>query len=77
MKTQRKNTDEWLAERMAKNEGLWLNDTNAETWHLLLNPWSYMKLDISPDCISIRCTKGLKRFGAISRTTKFNADLIV
>lgn len=30
IKTQKKTTEyEWLTERMAKNEGLWLNDKNA------------------------------------------------
>jgi len=33
-----KTFHEWLAERMAKNEGLWLNDKNAVIGMSRLNP---------------------------------------
>jgi hypothetical protein len=33
-----KTFHEWLAERMAKNEGLWLNDKNAVVGRSRLNP---------------------------------------
>jgi hypothetical protein len=43
-----KTFHEWLAERMAKNEGLWLNDKNAVIGMSNINPLLQKKAKVKP-----------------------------
>jgi hypothetical protein len=43
-----KTFHEWLAERMAKNEGLWLNDKNAVVGLSNINPLLQKKAKVKP-----------------------------
>jgi hypothetical protein len=43
-----KTVHEWMAERMAKNEGLWLNDKNAVVGMSNINPLLQKKAKVKP-----------------------------